>query len=293
MSGGRRIGKMDAFLSKLLEAFGVGAFIPAVMLRFCWHADDQLQPELTRRFAAFLLANPRSSPNRGLATFLVHLLDHLLGQHPLRARFILRSFVASYVAVATTFVVWLVLNRHDDNNFLFPSLAHRTLLENAVEVLFLGSIVNLIPDYVSLVQTRMILRKMADKRLATILLYLLLDLVLTTVIVLVAFEIAILLLDREGYVGSGGSVSLFLGGLPFDSGSWLWPGGFFGIFIYSTYVTSVWVWLYASAILLVRTRGIMRPFRNILRVRERPVRSVGIVAFGPAILASLLVATFV
>ena len=56
-----------------------------------------------------------------------------------------------------------------------------------------------------------------------------------------------------------------------------------GVFFYSTFFTSVWLWLFALSQLLIRFLSKVEPLRKfffgyLLPVEERPFRSIGIVA---------------
>ena len=62
-----------------------------------------------------------------------------------------------------------------------------------------------------------------------------------------------------------------------------------GVAIYTTYVSSVWVWLYMMSVLLMLARGIMSLLRNILNVEAYPFRSLGVVMFLPMLLVCVAV----
>jgi hypothetical protein len=55
-----------------------------------------------------------------------------------------------------------------------------------------------------------------------------------------------------------------------------------GIFFYSTFFTSVWVWLYAVAGGLLRLASylglVLRGLRGILDIQNKPLRSIGMVS---------------
>ena len=67
----------------------------------------------------------------------------------------------------------------------------------------------------------------------------------------------------------------------------------FGIFFYSTFFTSVWVWLYAGSIALIRlgahSAPVLRVLQFALPIRTKPLRAIGTVAFIPCILVSGIV----
>ena len=63
----------------------------------------------------------------------------------------------------------------------------------------------------------------------------------------------------------------------------------FGIFFYSTFFTSAWIWLYALSGLALKTAqhiGLgINCLKNILDIENKPIRSMGIVTI---VLVSLL-----
>lgn len=280
---------MGEFLEKLVEAFGIGVLIPFVLLLCLWHADDQLQDVFKDRFATFLLSGSRMSSNRSAGQYFVQFFDSIFGNKFLSRRFILRSVLASSVAVLTMSVTYIILNGVD------------RFFNSALVVLLGTLILNLVPDYISLVESRLIIGKMVGKRRLIIFYYLVLDLILTTVIVVSTFYLAVIVFALVGERASmnipGDFLPIFRMAAPaiITLGNDTHPSslGVLGIFVYSTYFTSAWVLLHTSAILLIQTRGVMRPIRHILRIRERPFRAVGIVMFLPSIVISIVVAVLV
>ena len=68
----------------------------------------------------------------------------------------------------------------------------------------------------------------------------------------------------------------------------------FGVTLYTTYFTSVWLWAYAASIMLIRLSMFIRPVWKFLRwalpIDAKPLRSIGIVAFVPPLIVSTIVA---
>ena len=71
---------------------------------------------------------------------------------------------------------------------------------------------------------------------------------------------------------------------PFWSGFRFWrgdEGSEYGIYLYTTFVSSVWVWLYAAGGLAVRTCALfgvgLDRFRRLLDIKNHPLRSIGFV----------------
>ena len=166
----------------VLEGFGVGFAIPFALLFLFWYADDQVQVDLKSRFARFLLSPPGTEANRHLGRYFVDFFDTKFGSNVFGARFIVRSFVASFLAVLTMFVVWLIVNQE-------TSTIRDLFIDERNVILFvlvptLAIVLNLVPDYCSLVESRLILGQMTEENLKTAFLYLILDLVLTTAIII-------------------------------------------------------------------------------------------------------------
>ena len=61
-------------------------------------------------------------------------------------------------------------------------------------------------------------------------------------------------------------------------------------YFYTTFFTSVWLWLYVSSTALIRMASrsdpLLRFLRYILPIEDKPLRAIGIVAFVPGILVS-------
>lgn len=180
---------------------------------------------------------------------------------------------------------------------LEPSEDKRLMLTG--RLLAIPFIYNLAVDYLSLVQTRCVLGRMAASRsVAGILAWLLFDVAATLAIAFVGF---VLLGSAFAAVFNGwdfanfytyivGWADWFRGGLtmPFDPVNW--HGSSF-IFICSTFLTSVWVWLYALAGVTVRIAVRVERVRDFLvrncRLRDRPLRVMG------GVLVALFTAFFV
>lgn len=160
-------------------------------------------------------------------------------------------------------------------------------------------VLNFIPDYVSLLQTRYLLKAVARNPSALVLLSLLLaDVILTGLIFLlwvppVTELVGFVIETGEPLAQAARDVSLpdRLREYYFD-----WPDDFLvealslsgqnslGIFLWTTYFTSVWLWLYALSVLIVRTmtrlsRGAAF-LRDHLNIEEKPLSSMGFVAGG-------------
>ena len=287
--------KMTTLLEFLVPAFGIGVLIPTVFIWFLWHIDDQLQPEFKAHFSEFLLSNSPLSSDNNFSRYFVIAYDTLFGKKVFSWKYLIRSFMASFITVTAMFLVWLAVNSSSIAcvNTIGPNDIERwealmgfsafknyaTIGTTFAMTLVLACLLNLFPDYLSLIQSRVIIGRMVGKSFGKCLMYFVLDLTLTTIIALTVISIWLLIqidtvsnfhLFLERVIATGFTLNAKEEGGHFS---------IFGIFIYSTYFTSVWLWLYTIAVLMMRTRGSLRPFQNILLIRRRPFRCIGMVMF--------------
>ena len=153
---------------------------------------------------------------------------------------------------------------------------------------------NLLPDYLSLLQTRWVLRRLEARGSAALVVV---DLVITAFIAIAGhllfmfgqtiFALAVSLSDPSSFHDV---VSSFSGDFEWwldhirdlvtlDSTSTPLT---LGIFVYSTFLTSVWLWLYLAAGAAVRVAGGfnvgLRWLRGFTDLDEQPFRSLGFAA---------------
>jgi len=144
----------------------------------------------------------------------------------------------------------------------------------------LSLLINLLPDYLSLYETRLVLGFMAKSKGALRTLALLLfDLAAT---VLISFLVGFVVMFGLFITIFGDPLTVT------ELAEWFWEGLTFsgekselGIFIYSTFFTSVWVWLYALSGFLVKgiatSRKGLHFLQRHLNLEEHPLRSMGFV----------------
>jgi len=225
------------------------------------------------------------------ATFAA-VFDRIFGERHLSSRCFWRSCAASFISVVIVTLFWAALRPHQfakfvkDANYIFLVL------------IFVAAVyLNFIPDYLSLLESRYIIRLMSKTHsMIRVLAYFAFDLVVSAAIILGAFITWLapyLFLSDEPLFNSFLSVLLHL--LLLSSLSEGLPS--FGICFYSTFFTSVWVWLYASSGLVVRLGqylGIsLRGLKMILDIDKKPLRSMGLVAMLLVTLVYVVAAPFV
>ena len=262
---------MDDFVLWLFSVFGPGTFIALLFLHLFWHAEDVVNPEVRKQFADFLLDTRAHPVSRDFTPIFVSLFDATFGLYPWTKTFLFRSVRISIIAFVTMMMVFFVVN---DVNFNY-------ILNYSWKILLLGIMLNLTPDYISLIESRLIFHHMRGKNLLKILILLLLDLILTSLIISLGF--LVLVWYYRGHFWSAVQVlpKVLLKGFTLDGPE--------GIVIYTTYITSVWVWLYMISVLLMRAQGLLSPFRKLLNIKMYPFRSLGLVAFVPILLMGAIV----
>jgi hypothetical protein len=214
---------------------------------------DSMLNETGRKAISKWLKNvPSDAEDDSWPVALSGLIDRVFGERPFSLKFILRSFVASIIAVS---IVWLVYAR-------LQLRAHNPA-EGFSETIVFSLLVSLIPDYLSLLISRAIINLIPrNPRLRRIVLLLVVDAALTAVISIVSlmpawfFYLILLLSPRPGY-GFTEVVKFWLltwnsmyddyfSLSAFNLGS-EYPSQGLTIFFYSSFFTSVWLWLYVIA----------------------------------------------
>lgn len=211
------------------------------------------------------------------AAFAV-VFDRVFGERHFSWRCFSRSCVASYAGVLIVTLIWGVLRPTQFTAFFEDADTSYLFLFP----LFTG-ILNVVPDYCSLLETRYVIRWMSRERsVVRILGFLAIDFAFTLAIASGAWFLM--------YMG----FSFFVGGPDLDVEYMfiVWKEGLIlsagsseditlGIFLYSTFFTSVWVWLYALSGLIVKLGQYLGLgfswLRAILDIENKPLRSMGMV----------------
>ena len=195
--------------------------------------------------------------------------DQVFGKRHLTWQCFRRSSVASLTAVIALYLLF---------GEVFGLLDVRTADGLALgQVLLIGAAVNIVPDYLSLLETRWVLRQMQRVRsVAGQAAVLAADLVFTAAII-------------------AGAIALFrlaIGAPALSAVEMLAFFSAYALFFYSSFLTSVWSWLYCLSTLLLRlfTRT---PLRHGLDVETKPVAQVALVGGGLVLMASLALAPLV
>lgn len=263
------------------------------------NADENFSPAF-RRWLARKLLNLKPSSSQGTTSVswsksFVSVFDRVFGIRMLSTDFALRSFVASLAAVAIMTLIWAGLRTDEFAAYVLEDLSIISVVIAATYIF------NFLPDYISLMESRIVTGRMSGRyEVIRIPLLLLLDAVVTILIFLLLapilavtkkyilqFEdwVGVSLLGKESVSSPFRNIELFAlyeelltRGIFLESSEGF---GSLGIYFYSTFFTSVWVWLYALAWAAVRLISLTRIGARIviwaLPIRRKPLRYVGMV----------------
>ena len=268
----------------------LAALVGLIIACIFW-AEVFLREEIKEKIASLILRESKDVSLADWPALFLDLFSSIFGEKTWRIRFFCASFLSSLLSVTLLTIVWLLFSDSLGDYTSSLELFLTTLSIVFGEMLLTGIFLNLIPDVASLVQSRYIIQCMVDKPWTVVLLLVAVDFVLTTIIILVAF----LTYSSIVFGSLTASVELIWLSLPNmlsmdDTLSWAAIPGLAGVFVYSTYLTSVWVWLYAlslfSAAMLFRARRLRSVFFRIWseeKLKQHPFSFLGMLIFSIAV----------
>ena len=311
------VGVVVALAAWALPVVATGLGIGAALLAMAWKADDAISLQLKRDISLWLRGLDPAAIGRSVQEWPTHfaaLFDWVFGKKHLSWRCFFRSSIASLIAfVICTFIYLQAAPGELDASFerfgrgLGDELGIPGSLAATLALLGIAAIANLLPDYVSLLETRWVIGRMG--RTPSLLGqwgWLAVDFVATGVI-FVLFFLLVLAGSRwlfpevqwlfpevqswEWVVYRPGPSKSFLEAVVSTVSSLArWSGlgatdepflRFFGVPVWTTYFTSVWVWLYFLAQFLMRLALPLRRTVGFLKyalpVEQQPLRAVGVV----------------
>lgn len=272
------------------ESFGVfatGILIFGFVAGVCWKANDVISNTLKEAISDLVLGRRSIKEFDHWLLVVTTFFEIWFGKRHISLRCVVYSCITSLCSLFlfVTIHVLLNLNFIVENIQILKSSFYAILL-----LLSFGALMNLVPDYISLLETRLILEKINASRcsISKILFYLIFDFVLTSLIfwiyfILIVASFVILFTNNRSildafYIGIprwASIVDAYNFNQDRDSGINI------GVFLYTTCVTSIWIWIFISlsAVVLVLKKidAIRRPFELFLNFRGEPVKSLGVV----------------
>jgi hypothetical protein len=286
-------------LPPLLLYAGSWAAMTAAIWALFQRAETVLKPEVKTAISQWLRnLNPATAFENWPATFAA-VFDRIFGERHLSWRCFLRSCVASFVAVVIVTLIWAAI--HPDQFNAFVQQGKYKYYAPFLSVFFVAGILNLIPDYLSLLETRYIIRWVSQTHsVVRILAFLAFDLVVTAAIFLgTYFAAGAFIITIKFGEPLGSFVLAFIQMVPrymLPLTTWSPGSATPAIWFYSTFFTSVWVWLYASSGLVVKLGeylGIgIKALKTVVDIDNKPLRSMGFVAMLLVTLVYVVAAPF-
>ena len=260
--------------------FGTGILCGCGIVGLFWKADDAFSKEFKEDVSLCLQCLDVKSSLQHWPGHFVALFDWWFGAKHLTWRCFWRSSVASLLSVALLTFIWRMLR---------PSEWDRVIGDIGFWLLIaftaLGAVIyNLLADYISLIETRYIIGRMSTGKSCTALLFfMVLDVVLTVAIFLFCFLLfgtLFVMFQSLSSIGIYDAIKRLFVDAP-ETLTFSGDNQNLAIYFYSTFFTSVWIWLYAISQVLIRscTRidWVVRILQYILPLEDRPFRSIGII----------------
>ncbi len=235
-------------------------------------ATDEAKKVATSWILSFDPANNLSR----LSEIFGNSFDSVFGTKHLSWKCFKRSSIASCLAALIFLSIWC---------FIRPSEAIQVVFGGELVIAIAGFfswilLFNLVPDYISLLQTRLIVQKLKGG-FSSKLLWLIVDLVLTLSISIVAWCGIILFSSSKGVDFERLYVVMLDIVIPLSNKDFdvLFPPG---IVFYSTFLSSIWLWLYIISVFLIRISSSIDSTFNLIKKYlyrpEQPFTSLGAVS---------------
>lgn len=254
-------------------------------------AEDLLVSEKKEQISMWMVSITfRDSFNLWPHTF-ISVFDSIFGSQHFSWFCFKRSVIASFFSITIVTLIWIAFFEQQFLEFL--ELTGTTPYRNLYSIVVISAIIlNTIPDYLSLLESRYMIKIMSNKKSnTTILILLLVDLIITGIIFLffmfsgMNFLLFLTINDYYNYIENEGFLDHFIslsssnfkavirfrpttvGTIP-DS-----------IWFISTYFTSVWVWLYILTGFIMRSGRAfdiaVKVVKEYLNLEQAPLRTIG------------------
>lgn len=252
----------------MINLFKLWVAIVAMLIAF-FEALQNTATEDTKQITALWIKKKSLPDHPGSLRFQILLIfDSLFDSRIVSIKFLCRSLFATLIGISFSVIIWVIIYLYTGE---FDKLGAKDPLWSIV--ILMAIIFNFIPDYFSLIETRMVIGEMQKHNTkASIIFFIIFDFFLTTSIyslyvTLVGSLFSVVYTNNyfpliNKHIITGLFVALFLG-------------------IFSTYLTSIWVWIYSITGIFLRMLSLIgKPFfllrDKILNVDEFPFRVMGI-----------------
>jgi hypothetical protein len=273
----------------LVAIVGSWAAITGVIWTMGERAENVISPE-GRKLAADWLQSENLGPLIGTwAQILANAFDHAFGKRHLSWRCFLSSCLASVICVILITALWAAVRPLQFLSFIHSKDSG---LPMPVWSLVATGFLSLIPDYISLLKgRRIIVQLQRTKSFPVAALLVAADIILSAAIGFMAFSMIFFFTESPFDFGVYDAITSIPGSIgrswaflldyviPMNAASAGYPT--VGLWFYATFLTSVWVLLYAASGILIRISGTIRFISTFLKrfcdVREKPILSLAVI----------------
>ncbi len=213
------------------------------------------------------------------------IFDQVFGERHLSSRCFYLSSIASLVSITIVILIWGSIRPSDFSLYI---TSNESVSEKIIFILLIAALLNLFPDYISLLESRKLVHWISKVRGITLILFFLaIDLIATFAIFVLGISFVILIFD---FTDRGINASLFDAlkdgysliikeAIPLKTPRGELP---LGIFFYSTFFTSIWIWMYAVSGTVIRLVGYLSSTTNrlktILDIENKPLQSIAMIS---------------
>jgi hypothetical protein len=255
----------------------VGWIFGAVWALFA-RIEDIMKPESKKAISNWLLRIDTHNRSDGFPDAFIKLFDSVFGERHFTLRCFLLSSIASFTGVFIMLAVYFWI-RPEGVELLIGNYFEDDLVFIFIFIPFGTITFNIFTDYISLLETRLLLRWMRKtKSLLCRIFIIVFDFIITTALFIVIGGLLVALITDN----------TFFDFIRIDfirtlvRGFFLAPSeeGFtIGIWLYTTYFTSVWLWLFLAAsgrarMVQISLSGV-RFFQKHFDLENYPLRSLG------------------
>lgn len=240
-------------------------------------AEETINPDVKKEISTWLLSlHERELPVRWITNFST-VFDSVFGEKHFTWKCFTRSSIASICAMIIMQLFWIFYDPEAAKAFFNKD--NLSIFVVVQVILFIT--INIIPDYFSLLETRTILRWMPDNQLSVITL-LLIDLLFTTLIALLS-----LVATYSAYIiYVGGEIKIidivYIKDSAIQFKPFITSGYTPGVFFYTTFLTSIWIWLYIISGIIIKGSVALGSgwftFVRVFDISDKPIRSLGFVS---------------
>ncbi len=263
-------------------SFGTYLAVCAFIYKLFEKGDDLINDDAKRQLKGWILNLKTPEKMHNWPTLFAHWFDRIFGEKHLSWKCFFRSCLASLAAVLLVTLVWAALRPQELRLILSGFWLAPSELGLIQKILLYFVALNLLPDYVSLLETRYII-KLMGKRSSFVwhIMLLLLD-AIVTLFIAAALPLILAFFSFSFVSSEPISLQTYLSEvLPLTGNSLIFRGvgaPFLAICFYTAFLTSVWIWLYALSGFLLKVLALWEFTKGKVKLGEKPLTYLGAMA---------------